>query len=66
MGGRPETIHPILHWLLQRRDDLKKRAYLARFLVRVDMAPEMRTDSDVVDLYEQVTTDDRTEQQQSQ
>ena len=54
VNGRPETIHPILNWLLQRREELKKRAYLARFLVKIDIAPEMRSDSDVVELFEQV------------
>ena len=54
MSGNAEIIHPILLWLLQRREDSKKRVYLARFLVKVDIPPEMRTDSDVSDLYEQV------------
>lgn len=55
IAGQPETINPILNWLLQRREDLKKRAYLSRFLVKIDIAPEMRSDSDVIDLYEQVS-----------
>lgn len=54
IAGRVETVHPILYWLLRRKEDLKKRAYLSRFLVKVDIAPEMRSDSDVMDLYEQV------------
>ena len=54
VAGQPETINPILNWLLQRREDLKKRAYLSRFLVKIDIAPEMRSDSDVIELYEQV------------
>ncbi|KAI2661886.1 hypothetical protein H4Q32_007582 [Labeo rohita] len=31
IGSKP-VVHPILHWLLQRIPELKKRAYLARFL----------------------------------
>lgn len=54
MAGKPEIINPIVNWLLQRREDLKKRAYLSRYLVKIDIAPEMRSDSDVIDLYEQV------------
>ena len=54
INGRPETVYPILNWLLQRQEDLKKRAYLARYMVKIDIAPEMRSDSDVIDLYEQV------------
>ncbi|KAK4005129.1 hypothetical protein OUZ56_006851 [Daphnia magna] len=53
ISGRPEKINPILNWLLQRREELKKRAYLSRYLVKIDIAPEMRSDSDVLDLYEQ-------------
>ena len=54
IAGQPETVNPILNWLLQRREELKKRAYLSRYLVKIDIAPEMRSDSDVIDLYEQV------------
>lgn len=54
IAGRQETVNPIVYWLLQRREDLKKRAYLSRYLVKIDIAPEMRSDSDVIDLYEQV------------
>jgi hypothetical protein len=28
---------------------------LSRYLVKIDIAPEMRSDSDVIDLYEQVS-----------
>jgi intraflagellar transport protein 81 len=43
----------VLEWLLQRIPDLKKRAYLAKYLVKVDVPPEMLADADVADLYEQ-------------
>lgn len=54
MSAQFDLIVHILSWLLEWREDLKKRAYLSRFLVRVEIAPEVRTDSDVADLYDQV------------
>ena len=35
-------------------DDLKKRAYLARYLVRIDIPPEQLTDQDISELNETV------------
>uniref|UniRef100_A0A3P8RRC0 Intraflagellar transport protein 81 homolog n=1 Tax=Amphiprion percula TaxID=161767 RepID=A0A3P8RRC0_AMPPE len=42
-GNKP-VIHPILHWLLQRVPELKKRAYLARFLVKLEVPAEFLQD----------------------
>ena len=39
-SGDRATVYPLLHWLLERTADLKKRAYLARYLVRVEVPPE--------------------------
>ncbi|XP_077164194.1 intraflagellar transport protein 81 homolog [Paroedura picta] len=47
-GSKP-VIHPVLHWLLQRTNELKKRAYLARFLIRVDVPMEFLQDEAVAD-----------------
>jgi len=44
-----------LEWLLERIDELKKRAYLAKYLVKVDIPPEVAADPDVADIYEQVS-----------
>ena len=35
-------------------DDLKKRAYLARFLVKIEVAPDIEIDNDIHTLYQQV------------
>ncbi|KAG9269996.1 hypothetical protein AMEX_G14903 [Astyanax mexicanus] len=51
-GSKP-VIHPILHWLLQRVPELKKRAYLARFLVKLDVPGEFLTDDVISDTYHQ-------------
>ena len=43
----------MLEWLLQKIPDLKKRAYLAKYLVKIDVPPEVQADPDVADLYDQ-------------
>ena len=43
----------MLEWLLQQADSLEKRAYLAKFLVKLDVPPEISADNDVADIYEQ-------------
>ncbi|XP_026199751.1 intraflagellar transport protein 81 homolog [Anabas testudineus] len=51
--GRKPVIHPILHWLLQRVPELKKRAYLARFLVKLEVPAEFLQDDVINDTYHQ-------------
>lgn len=43
----------MLEWLLHRIPELKTRAYLARFLVKVEVPPEVAVDPEVADLYQQ-------------
>lgn len=45
--GSKETIHPILFWALSRLPDLQKRAYLARFLQKIEVPPEIMQDDEV-------------------
>ncbi|XP_046904575.1 intraflagellar transport protein 81 homolog [Hypomesus transpacificus] len=52
IGNKP-VIHPILYWLLQRVTELKKRAYLARFLVKLEVPAEFLQDDIVTDTYTQ-------------
>ena len=51
--GQKQVIYPVLAWLLSRIPELKKRAYLAKYLVKVDVPPEVAADPDVADLFEQ-------------
>ncbi|XP_069727059.1 intraflagellar transport protein 81 homolog [Phaenicophaeus curvirostris] len=51
-GSKP-VIHPVLHWLLQRTSELKKRAYLARFLVKLEVPAEFLQDDTVADINKQ-------------
>nr|XP_020454831.1 intraflagellar transport protein 81 homolog isoform X1 [Monopterus albus] len=47
-GSKP-VVHPILHWLLQRVPELKKRAYLAHFLVKLEVPAEFLQDDVISD-----------------
>ena len=51
--GNKQIIYPVLEWILQRIPDLKKRAYLAKYLVKLDIPPEISADQDVAEIYEQ-------------
>ncbi|OXB64120.1 hypothetical protein ASZ78_002050 [Callipepla squamata] len=51
-GSKP-VIHPVLHWLLQRTSELKKRAYLARFLVKLEVPVEFLQDDTMADVNKQ-------------
>lgn len=48
-GDKPIT-YALLQWLLERLPDLKKRAYLAKFLVRIDVPPDFQQDDQVAEL----------------
>ena len=53
IGSKP-VIYPVLHWLLQRSNELKKRAYLARFLIKLEVPSEFLQDETVADTNKQV------------
>ncbi|XP_073532399.1 intraflagellar transport protein 81 homolog isoform X1 [Phyllobates terribilis] len=52
VGSKP-VIHPVLYWLLQKTNELKKRAYLARFLVKMEVPAEFLQDDIVFETYKQ-------------
>ncbi|KAJ6656716.1 hypothetical protein lerEdw1_003603 [Lerista edwardsae] len=54
-GSKP-VVHPVLHWLLQRTPELKKRAYLARFLIKADVPAEFLQDDTVAETNRQDIT----------
>jgi len=54
--GHKQVIYPVLEWLLSHIPELKKRAYLAKYLVKVDLPPEVAADPDVSELYDQYDT----------
>ncbi|XP_070689853.1 intraflagellar transport protein 81 homolog [Pempheris klunzingeri] len=53
VAGSKPVVHPILHWLLQRVPELKKRAYLARFLVKLEVPAEFLQDDVINDTFHQ-------------
>ncbi|XP_058640644.1 intraflagellar transport protein 81 homolog isoform X2 [Onychostoma macrolepis] len=53
VAGSKPVVHPILHWLLQRIPELKKRAYLARFLVKLEIPAEFIQDDIIAETYHQ-------------
>lgn len=49
MRGDKPTIYPLMQWLLERRLELKKRAYLARFLGRIEVPSEFLQDEVMIE-----------------
>lgn len=47
------VIYPILEWLLKGLPELKKRAYLAQFLVKINIPPDIIQEDMVAESYEQ-------------
>ncbi|CAH8589489.1 unnamed protein product [Dicrocoelium dendriticum] len=54
--GEKTVIYPILEWLLQRIPELKKRAYLARFLIKLQVPNVFMQAEEISELYQQYTT----------
>ncbi|KAI1286919.1 Intraflagellar transport protein 81 -like protein [Halotydeus destructor] len=52
IGDKAVLTH-VMAYLLSRLDELKKRAYLARFLVKIEVSPDLEGDNDIVVLYQQ-------------
>ena len=51
--GDKQVIYPVLEWILNNITELKQRAYLARYLVKLEIPPEISADQDVAEIYEQ-------------
>lgn len=49
IAAEREIVHPVLLFCLPRLVELKKRAYLARFLVRLDVPPSVLQNEEVAD-----------------
>ena len=44
VAGDPEVVYPIMHWLLHDLPFKKKKAYVAHFLINVDVPGEFMQD----------------------
>lgn len=51
IGGSRDIIYPILHSLLPRVEELKVRAYLAKYLVPIKVPPEMLTNDQLASVH---------------
>ena len=54
MAGDKEILHTVMHWCLQRYEHLKKRAYLAKYLMPVDIPAEFFNDDLILELSERL------------
>jgi intraflagellar transport protein 81 len=50
LSGDTEILHTVMHWCLQRLDHLKKRAYLAKYLMPLDVPPEFLNEDLIIEL----------------
>jgi len=53
LHGDPGILYPALGWMLERRSELTTRAYLARFLLNVEIPEHMFGDDEILELYQQ-------------
>jgi len=51
LQGDKHAVYPILQYLLEKLPELKKRAYVARYLVKIEVPPDILVDGEVNDLY---------------
>jgi hypothetical protein len=52
--GEKSIILPLLEWLLKERELLEKRAYLGKYLMKIEVPAALRGDSNFEELYENV------------
>jgi intraflagellar transport protein 81 len=53
LAGDKDTVHPVLFWLLSNMDALRKRAYLAKFMVNLEVPEEFLRDEQVYEYFQQ-------------
>ncbi|RWS31564.1 intraflagellar transport protein 81-like protein [Leptotrombidium deliense] len=51
--GEKNTFTHIFTYLFQKMPELKKRAYLAQYLVKIAVSPDVEGDNDIVQMYNQ-------------
>mmetsp|Transcript_44907 Transcript_44907/g.103779 ORF Transcript_44907/g.103779 Transcript_44907/m.103779 type:complete len:673 (-) Transcript_44907:371-2389(-) len=52
VSGDKNTIHPILYWLLNNLEQLKKRSYLAKFCMNLEVPEEYLREEQVYSIYQ--------------
>lgn len=51
ISGDKPTVHPILYWLLNNLEQLRKRSYLAKFCVNLEVPEEFQREEKVYEIY---------------
>eukprot|EP01138_Halocafeteria_seosinensis_P008786 gb/GECG01008980.1/.p1 GENE.gb/GECG01008980.1/~~gb/GECG01008980.1/.p1 ORF type:complete len:686 (+),score=158.53 gb/GECG01008980.1/:1-2058(+) len=52
-SGNRNVIYPVLYYLLSKLETLKKRAYVAKFLLNIEIPPEFMHEQVVQEVYQQ-------------
>mmetsp|Transcript_28444 Transcript_28444/g.60322 ORF Transcript_28444/g.60322 Transcript_28444/m.60322 type:complete len:675 (-) Transcript_28444:159-2183(-) len=52
ISGDKNTVHPILYWMLQNLEPLKKRSYLAKFCMNLEVPEEFLREEKVYEVYQ--------------
>lgn len=52
MHGEKKTIQHLLHWLITKMDELKRRSYTAKFLVPLEIPDEFLGDEEMRDTFQ--------------
>jgi hypothetical protein len=55
VSGDKSVVFPILQWLLEKVPEHKERAYLGRYLSKIDVPPEFLSDPEIAEQNERVT-----------
>ena len=60
--GEKKTVYPLLHWVLSNYENLKKRSYLANYLMPIDLPSEYLMERsgnlvDLLDAYKELQSD---------
>jgi intraflagellar transport protein 81 len=53
LQGNRNAIYPVLHYMLSKLPQLEKRAYLAKYLVNIEVPQQFMLNSDVSNVYNQ-------------
>merc|ERR1719215_1614034 len=53
ISGDKYTVHPILYWLLNNLDALRKRAYLSKFCMNLEVPEEFLREEKVYEIFQQ-------------
>jgi intraflagellar transport protein 81 len=54
VSGDKSVVFPILQWLLEKVPEHKERAYLGRYLSKIDVPTEFLSDPEIAEQYERV------------